>query len=193
MTHSFSVSGSLLSLSANGELVGVLGQQWQVVDVSSGSTLWTNTNDSSLPLQFSPDASLFGVVSQASDGTYSTNIYNDSGTLTTAVPGFTEGWIDTGRLLAWSAPAGMPTQVTTSIYSSTGAVLTTFPLNAMPSASYAQFPSANEVYFSSTNAVQSLTDGSVVWAGPIQQGAPGAVAGPYIAYEYGHQVVLYTY
>ncbi|MGA8528520.1 MAG: putative Ig domain-containing protein [Acidobacteriaceae bacterium] len=191
LTHDYGISGDF-SLAANGQVLAELGSPLQVIDVSTGSTLWSASSNSH-ELQLSPDGSLLGAVLQAEDGTYSTNLYNDSGTLTTAVPGFTEGWIDTGRLLAWSVPAGTPTQVTTSIYSSTGAVLTTFPVNAMPAASQAQFPSSSQVYFSGTNTVQSLTDGSIVWQGPIQNGSPGAVAGPYIAYQWGHQVVLYSY
>lgn len=195
LTHTYTASSGLVSnfsLSANGQVLAEFGGQLQVIDVSTGSTLWSASSNA-VGLQLSPDGSLLGTVLQASDGTYSTNLYNDSGTLTTAVPGFIEGWIDSGHLLAWSVPSGTPSQITTSIYSSTGAVLTTFPVNAMPNASFAQFPSSNQVYFSSTNSVQSLTDGSIVWEGPIQSGSPGAVAGPYVAYQYGHQVVLYTY
>lgn len=201
-TQTFSSTSAIndFSLSANGQYLGEVlldpsGSPYrrQVVNVASGSTLWTDTGSTD-PIQFSPDGSFFGaVLGSVATNSYSTNLYNSSGDIAGAVPGFDEGWIDSGHLLAWSVGSTMAGPITTAIYSSAGAVLTTFPVGAMPAATYAEFPSAGEVYFSVTNSVQSLTDGSTLWKGPYQDGSPGAVAGSYIAYQWGHQVVLYSY
>lgn len=160
----------------------------EVTSTDGLPTIWSDAG-SSLPIQFSPDGTLIAV---ATGGLYSSNIYKN-GQLVGAVPGYAEGWMDNGRLLAWSPAPTMQQLPVSTIYSSTGVTLQTLSATALPTAQHAQFPSANLVYFGGT-AVYSLTNGAVVWQGPGD--APqvvGAVAGQFIIYQLGHQVLLLQY
>lgn len=201
---SFSLSGSGTTLGqVIGEGFGVTGLApftQQVTGVSGTPTIWYSPDDGNDgPLVLSPDGTLFAATNEAppTDGNGVTSIYQN-GTLVTTVPGYAEGWIDNSRLLVSDFSNGTtPAYVTSTIYSSTGQTLFTFPSSTLPQIANPQFTSTNSVYDPVSNAVYSLADGSNLWQGPtlsLPSGAPfGALAGPYVVYVYGHQLLLAQY
>ena len=201
---SFALSGSgtvLGQVIGGGEPSAELYTQ-QVTGVSGTPVIWNGFGSGSLAL--SPDGTLIGAVSgalptQGGSVGGDTEIYQNA-TLLTAIPAYALGWIDNNDLLAGnyvSAKYPGATYVTSTIYSASGQTLFTFPSNTLPEIVTPEFTGANSVYDPRSNAVYSLADGSNLWQGPTlspPSGAPyGALAGNYVVYIYGHQVLLAQY
>ena len=168
----------------------------QVTGVSGTPTIWSDSTDG--PLVLSPDGTLFASTNEPTptDGNGVTSIYQTGGassaTQVATVPGYAEGWLDNSRLLVSNFSNGAtPAYTTSTIYSSTGQALLTFPPGTLPQIVNPQFTSANSVYDSNSNAVYSLADGSVVWQGPAV--SYGALADPYIVFVYGNQILQAPY
>jgi hypothetical protein len=80
-----------------------------------------------------------------------------------------------------------------TIYSSTGTVVGTPALPALPSI---QTVTADTVYSSQYNAIYSLTTGAATWTGtppPTQYSPVGAIVGSYAVVVFGSEVVAEPY
>ena len=218
---SFSSAGSSslvdFSLSGSGTTIGrALGSPDSIDEVSdiSGSPVIWSSSGARYPIWLSPDGSLQRHPHWDTISNVNVEIYKN-GTLTTAVSGSAEGWIDNNRFLAGSilptnAMEGLQLSGST-IYSSRGSVLTTLPgsrltnfpgSDTLPQIFKPLFPTPDSVYDASGNAIYSLTTGSKTWQGPIW-GSPlgygdlggyqGAISGSYVVYSFGNRVMLYGY
>jgi hypothetical protein len=119
----------------------------------------------------SPDGSTVAVSSGPATYGTATDIYNN-GTLTTAVPGWAVGWLDSGRLLVEqfaeippppSLPGGQTTvvYVGSSIFSPTGTNLGSSPI---PQIQNPQMLTSDSIYSPQTNTITSVTSGTTLWA-----------------------------
>jgi hypothetical protein len=166
----------------------------QVTAVTGGPVLWSSITDV-IPVLFSPDGTLFASWAGGLNFSAATDIYlNDK--LATTVAGVPAGWIDNGRLLVNNYVRGVTADssnyVSATIYDPTGTVLSTPPL---PELTAIQLVSANTVYSPNRNAIYSVTTGQPTWTGPALTDyiAMGAVAGAYVVYPAGSQVVAVKY
>jgi hypothetical protein len=119
----------------------------------------------------SPIGSTVAVSSGPATYGTATDIYNN-GTLTTAVPGWAVGWLDSGRLLVEqfaeippppSLPGGQATVVYTggAIFSPSGTNLGSSPI---PPLQNPQVLAGDSIYSPQTNTITSVTTGLTLWA-----------------------------
>lgn len=165
----------------------------QVTAISGGPVLWSSTTDLE-PVQFSPDGTLIAASNGGQNPNTSTNIYQNY-TLVASVPGLAVGWIDNSHLLVnnyelsnESVTGGLYTGCT--VYSPTGAVLST---PALPELTSIQTITPSTVYAANQNAIYSLTTGAPTWTGGVQPRHVGAIAGNYVVFMSGAQVVAASY
>jgi hypothetical protein len=188
----FSLSGSGTSLGLLLETTGSsVSFSRQVTGITGTPLIWSDTGVNE-PIDLSPNGTLIAVSNGAASSASVTKIYQN-GTLVTAVPGEAEGWIDNGHLLVgtYAEEQGDNQQFNGStIYSPTGAVVSTLPSNTLPPMSNPQFPTASSVYDTGTNAIYSLTTGLVIWQGAGEGRLPGAVTGSTAIYEFDDKVIL---
>jgi len=167
-----------------------------VTATTGGPSIWTDSLSSAqnpiyIPIQLSPDGTLVAVPNQMPGPATTTTIYKD-GALVTAIPGWPAGWIDNGRLLVINYTGGShPGYSGSTIYDGTGTVVTQLP--SLPELWQIQ-PVASDTIFSywGVDAIYSVTTGATVWSSPNSSGA-GAVAGSYVVYTSGSQVLMDTY
>jgi hypothetical protein len=170
----------------------------QFSDVPSNQALWSENWVKNRPIVLSPDGTLLADwTTWYADGSAVTNIYKN-GRLLTAVPAAGVGWIDNDHLLAstytWDASTRTVQFSGSTIYSSSGSVISTLPATALPSFLNAppQFPTSNTVYDTLSNTVYSLMDGSVLWKGPPSE--RGAVASASrIVFQNGANLTVSSY
>ncbi|MGB6742383.1 MAG: Ig domain-containing protein [Terracidiphilus sp.] len=189
------------SLSGSGTTIGQVmsAQTREVTGISGTPTIWSDTGVDA-PILLSPDGTEIAVADYTlltlTATAESTSIYKN-GALVTTVPGYAEGWIDNDRLLVanmgTSSGQIVVTFLSSAIYSSSGTQLATFTSSQLPQMSNPQSLGSNLVYDSASNAVYSLTTGTAIWQGPVRSFTGAAIAGPYVVYPSGHQVVLYPY
>jgi hypothetical protein len=118
----------------------------------------------------SPGGSTVAVSSGRPTAGTATDIYNN-GTLTTAVPGWAVGWLDSGRLLVEqfallppppSIPGGTTVLYTGgAIFSPSGTNLGSSPI---PPLQNPQVLAGDSIYSPQTNTITSVTSGSTLWA-----------------------------
>jgi hypothetical protein len=210
------------TLSASGTMLGQVigtwdGTSWtcsrQVTALIGGPVLWSDTvadtgsafNDpggpcSGVPIRLTADGTEVAVsnykFNRPNQGT--TNIYKN-GTLVTAVPGWTVGWLDADRILVnnYGTLAGDPAvnYLGASIYNSSGMKLAdlAYP-NLLPEFNSFDVVSADSVYDPSSNAIYSLTNGMATWTSaspllPTYEYTLGAIAGPNVVFASGHEIV----
>lgn len=184
---------------------------YSLSDVISGPTGTPTTTlgaNGRVPL-LSPDGTLAAVGSVSGQGgsIQTTNIFKN-GALVSAVDGLAVGWVDNNNLLAQKLTRdknGFAQLSGTSIYSAAGATVWTLPATALPvllpaidnttmltPLSPPQFPTSSSVYDESTNAIYSLTDGTVLWQGSTSKSPAmvGAVNGSIIVYSLGHEIQI---
>jgi hypothetical protein len=188
----FSLSGS-----GSGIVLGQVQAEDSVINIESGSTIWSDTGYGT-PILLSPDGTLIATTTtgiQATD--LITTIYLN-GTLVSATTGTGEGWIDNAHLLVGNYVGGGqgsgPEYTGSEIVNSSGIVVSTIPGTILPAINAPQFPAPDRVYDAQTNSIYSLVTGEVLWQGPpVPQSAPntnlGAVAGSMVVFETGHQIV----
>jgi hypothetical protein len=191
------------ALSGSGKIIGITegnpSTTSQITGIAGTPVIWSiQPGDSTLRL--SPDGTLLAATSSSNTdrNNATANIYQN-GNLVTAVQGFPGGWIDNGHLFVPTYQPGYKNENVysgTTIYSPSGATLTTFPSNTLPEIFEPQFPSSNLVFNPDNPAVYSLTDGSLVWTAPPGVGPTygvAAVSGSNVVVQVGHQVLLYPY
>jgi hypothetical protein len=208
------------TLSASGSVLGQVtgtydGTNWacsrQVTAVMGGPVLWSDTTTGGgweangapctvVPIRLSADGTEVAVsnykFNRPNQGT--TNIYKN-GTLVTAVPGWTVGWLDADRILVnnYGTFAGDPAvnYLGASIYNSSGMKLAdlTYP-HLLPELDTFDVVSVDSVYGPALNAIYSLTNGTPIWtsASPILYNS-GAIAGSNVVFASGHEIVSQPY
>jgi hypothetical protein len=198
------------SLSASGTEVGLL--MIPGVNVAGDAELMHPDGSSNVILQqgaqlaplLSPDGTLAAVTSPLpwilGASLPTTNVYQN-GTLSSAESGLAEGWIDDNDLLVanfqYLGQMGNPgpTYMGSTIDSPSGSTITTFTPSQLPYSSGAPtFIPGGSVYFPGTgalgtNAIYSLTTGSLVFQGPSNSQGPGAASASDIVYESTNGVV----
>ncbi|MFP5206718.1 MAG: putative Ig domain-containing protein, partial [Acidobacteriota bacterium] len=163
----------------------------QVTAITGGAVIWSDAGSNS-PILISPDGTLIAVSGGPASPQSATNILKN-GALVTAVPGFAVGWIDNTRLLVDHFidydPLGPAQYNGCTIYNSSGAALAT---PSLPMLNSIQTFNTDSVYDPTHNTIYSLTTGQATWTGSFPGSGVGAVSGPDIVYESGHNVVVET-
>ncbi len=201
-----------IDLSADGTVLGLvynnsggMGESYaaSTYPVTGGAATWTQN---CAALYLSSNASKVacaGVTARRPEehptfNEFATNLYNN-GTLVTALNAVAVGWLDDGHLLVnnYADNAGQVTFQGVSIVGPTGTVLST---PALPEMLEPQPVTASSVYNPTTNEILSVTDGHVIWLSPdaVNQirgpvPSPAAVAGNYVVFASGHEVVALTH
>jgi hypothetical protein len=169
----------------------------QAFPASGGSSIWCGVDASSLGPDLSPDGTLIalhtmGTTAPSSKGT---NIYKN-GTLVTAVPGWSIGWLDNGRLLAVTNDSSN-NYTGSVIYGPTGTQLASSPI---PDIYEFNGVTSNSIYSPTLNEILSLTTGAPTWASGsplLTQGAMGpslgAIAGSQVIFTSGSWVLAQQY
>ena len=183
----FSLSGSGTVLGqVTAVLAGTNPPLRQVAPVSSGPTIWSDSV-ASQPIQLSPDGTSIAVSNAAATSVAATNIFTN-GQLVTAVPGWVVGWIDNNRILVNRYTA--QGYAGAAIYDATGANLAT---PSLPELLRLQPVSSGQVYSPDLNSIFSLTTGSPTWTASVPSTGVGAVAGSYVVFASGSQVLVDSY
>lgn len=177
--------------------------QVSVTGISGNPTYLTESYEAgSIPsgsagaVTLSPDGTLIGYAYLASSDQYETQIYLN-GNPVAVVPGVAEGWINNNQILvanySYSPEAGIAYEGSSTVYSATGATIATVPL-PLPIWN-PQFTTPTTVYDPApeTDAIYSLTTGTLVWQGPLLAFTPGAACGSYICYVSGAELSLAAY
>jgi hypothetical protein len=184
-----------------GEVIATAGAcTAQTINVSSGTTSWCATTPPAATLaavQLSPDGSSAAPAqSLIQEGlTLSTNLYSH-GTLTTAVPGIVEAWIDNSTVLVSSCTFGIDadeeyTYNGAAIYNLSGQLQSSPPL---PATGPVQVLTSSTVYSPLNNGIYSLTSGGQIWS----SGSPnsydlGAAAAMEVVFVAGNLVLAEPY
>ncbi|MBS1799782.1 MAG: putative Ig domain-containing protein [Acidobacteria bacterium] len=183
------------TMARTGTLFGKrLATTWQVIPVGGGSPLFS-INGASQPISFSPDATLAAISPFGSgdnmSGSYTVNVYKN-GQIQTAVNGLLSGWLDNTKFLVntFNQFPTFMTYATAVIYDAGGNQISTSPI---PQLFPIQSASGNQVYSPSNNIIYSLSSGSPTWTGPAPVDKNGSIAGPYVVFRAGTQVVQDTY
>jgi hypothetical protein len=188
----FSLSGGGTVL---GQLTGVLnGQTWQysrtVSPVSGGTPTWSDPAPYNQPIQLSPDGTLIAVSNGGPAAGTTTNIFQN-GVLVGAASGWAVGWLDNSRLLVntYTSSNTIPPYAGAVIYSSSGTQLST---SAIPELSRIQALGGDQIYSPDENTIFSISSGQPVWTA-TQLSTDGAVAGSYVVFSAGSQILLDTH
>ena len=168
----------------------------QAFPAGGGSGIWCGADASSLEPDLSPDGTLIALHTTGNAGpqTNATNIYKN-GTLVTAVPGWSIGWLDNGRLLAVTNDS-RNNYTGSVIYGPTGTVL---PANPPIPANVNEFDvvTSNSIYSPTLNEILSLTTGAPIWASGnaslTDNPNQGAIAGSQVIFTSGPLVLAQPY
>jgi len=194
----FVLSGSGTML---GQIISPLSGPYsrQVTAARGGSIVWSDTSPPGYTaqagtVQVSPDGTLIAATNyELVDNNNTTNIYKN-GTLVTAVPGFLVGWIDNSQVLVntygYLGHSDYISYMGATIYSSAGAKLATPPLPELKSI---QPVTSDTVYSPEYNVIYSVTLGAPTWTSPYSFTGHGAVAGSYVVFQSGSEVVVDNY
>jgi hypothetical protein len=196
----FTMSGSGTTLGQ--VLCGIVNSQAvdiaQVTPTTGGPTIWsysapfitTLCSIEAGSLRLSPDGTLIAFSNLVSDPTSSTNIYKN-GTLVGAVPGWVIGWIDNNQLLVAGYSPNNGAQFTVfTVYSATGAKLAT---PALPPLTSMLPVTSDSIYSPDLNAIYSVTTGAATWTSAYPTVGLGAVAGSYIVFQSGSEILVDNY
>ncbi len=174
-----------------------------VTPITGGPTIWSETNQNQIPILLSLDGTLIADVAGISGPLQYATAIIKNGTVVTAVPGYGVGWIENDELLTNefgpnpNCTGGLgdlgcsPIEYTgASIFNAAGVQVATSPIPQLTSL----LPvNSGWVYSSANNAIYSLTSGQAVWTGSYPSTGTGAVAGDYIVYVSGTNVVVESY
>jgi hypothetical protein len=167
----------------------------QPFPASGGSSIWCGADASALGPDLSPDGTLIALHTTGNTGpqTNATNIYKN-GTLVTAVPGWSIGWLDNGRLLAITNDS-RNNYTGSVIYGPTGTVLANPPLPA--NIDEFDVVTSNSIYSPLLNEILSLTSGAPTWASgnPLLTDGQSrsAIAGSQVVFTSGALVLAQPY
>lgn len=217
VTHSFSYpnsSNNLLlefALASGGQTIAQASEVYSsgnpstytnlVSDLSGATTYWTDHMNSSqtqasvdlpqLYLALSPNGTALTEYSSMN----TTNLIQN-GSLKSAVPGLSVGWLDDNRVLVNQYNiSSSATYTGANIYSPQGAPLASAPL---PELKYVLPVTADAVYAPSKNAIYSLSSGQSIWSGRYPESnifnvPVGTISGSLVVYQSGHRVVEETH
>lgn len=222
-TYSVSSGGTVaedIELSGSGTVLGQIlntvsgGQTTSVQQASSptgGATIFSNTYTGGTleapPLRLSPDGTLIAAsqtVAPTQLGTANpgTNLYQN-GQFVTATSGLTVGWLDNSRLVVnnYAEPADQPVKYSgCTLYGPTGSA--TGGACAIPyEVALFQPVTTDGIYVPATNQVLSVSTGAIGWESgdPDTDASPnfnipvGAVAGSYVIFISGTNVLAQSY
>jgi hypothetical protein len=169
----------------------------EALPVMGGAPVWCDDTGLSAEVGLSPDGTLVATSPSQGELPVSSNLYHN-GTLVTAIPVMTVGWIDNTRLLVNDfevSKSNAPVYTGASIYSASGVLMSTL---SIPQLNSIQPVSSSTVYSPTTNAIYSLTNGAVTWttASQAPTGASatvGAVAGAEVVFTSGSRVLAESY
>jgi len=172
-----------------------------VSDLSGTTTYWTDHINSSqtqnsldlpqLYLSLSPNGAALSEYSS----TNTTNLIQN-GSLKSAVPGLSVGWLDDARVLVNQYNSSSSASYTgANIYSPQGALLSS---SVLPELKYVLPVTTDTVYAPSKNAIYSLSSGQLIWSGTYPESAVfnvpiGAISGSLVVYQSGHRIVEETH
>jgi hypothetical protein len=160
----------------------------QVTPISGTPIIWSQIpNDpTDEPILISPDGTLIAVSNGQPSAASATNVFKN-GVLVTAAPGWAVGWIDNNRILTnnYAATRGGG-YINATIYDATGTKLATV---AVPELKSLQPVDSDSIYSPELNSIFSLTTGAALWTSPNPSTGVGAVAGSYVVFASGSQVL----
>ena len=198
-----------MSLSASGTVLGQMfsatsgGCDAETVLVTGGAPTWCDTTGTTQYLQISPDGTLVSATTdtfgQLGGPAWSTNLFNN-GTLVTALPGRSIGWLDNSRVLVNNyIQEKYSTEFNgTTIYSASGTAIATPPA-ALPEMHIIQPLTSNSIYSPEFNAIFSLTTGAPSWSSGNTATlanlnvVSGAVAGSQVFFQSGALLLAQSY
>jgi hypothetical protein len=167
----------------------------EVTPIAGSPVIFSDTLSYSSP-QISPDGTLLASPNGQAGGTLTTNMIPTTtlltnGVLTTAVSGFPVGWIDNNRLLIDNygvvSKDGFIGYTGTTLYDPTGNVLAT---PALPALTSFQTVTPGTIYAPAQNSIYSLSSGEATWTNGLPSTGLGAVAGNYVTFGSGTEIVV---
>jgi hypothetical protein len=164
----------------------------QVTAPTGGAVIWSDTNNANTvqPIRLSPDGSLIAV-SLSPIGTVTTDIYRN-GTLVTATPGWAVSWLDNTHLLVQNSGgttgAGPVPGYTSSVIVDQSGVTTSTPAPHDFEDPF-QVVGPDSIYVLQQNSIFSVSTGETTWSTATPSSGVGAVAGSYVVFVSGNQVI----
>jgi hypothetical protein len=181
------------TLSDSGTVLGLIsGATRQVNATTGGPVIWSDTTNANTvqPIRLSQDGALIAV-SSSPIGTVTTNIIRN-GTLVTAIPGWAVSWLDNTHLLVQNSGGTTgygpgPAYTGSVIVDPTGLKLSTpAPHNFEDPF---QVVGPDSIYVLNQNSIFSVSTGATTWSTVTPSSGVGAVAGSYVVFVSGNQVI----
>jgi hypothetical protein len=176
-----------ITLSSSGTLLGQVlgganGAMRQVTASTGGVVLWSDTG-SSQPIRLSLDDTLIATSSAPTDAANVTTTVYLNDVQSTAVPGWSVGWLEGDLLLQDQGQSAVVFNCGGIKQSGPTLPLLSGPLQPLTSTAF---------YDSSTNAIYSTATGTKTWSSPVYA-SPGTVAGLRIVYVADNQLIAELY
>jgi Putative Ig domain len=192
LSFALSDSGTALGQILESCVAGSCTATRQVTAPTGGAVIWSDTNNPNTvqPIRLSPDGTLIAVSSIAA-GVASTNIYRN-GVLVTALPGWAVSWLDNTHLLVQNSggvTGSGPGAASTSsvIVDPSGTTLSTPTPHDFEDPFQVVGP--DSIYVLKQNSIFSVSTGAPTWSTLSPSSGVGAVAGSYVVFVSGNQVI----
>jgi hypothetical protein len=194
LTYSWPPAALLsFALSDSGTVLGqILGATREVTATTGGAVFWSDTTNQNTvqPIRLSPDGTLIAV-SSSPIGTVTTDIYRN-GALVTAIPGWAVCWLDNTHLLVQNSGGttgyGPGAAYTSSVIVDPQGLTLSTPAPHNFEDPF-QVVGPDSIYVLQQNSIFSVSTGATTWSTVTPSLGVGAVAGSYVVFVSGNQVI----